>query len=189
MRFSKLPKSPWTSVTAQRCHLFPPEILDIPENLPPWALSPLTLISFVGFWNVSHSKGNQMLLIPPLLPLENIIVGIRSMRSEFLRALVTHFSGGSCPWPFPDQEEGIPKAFPKHSGPGCSGLSFPGVTGAPPPSAPRVVPAGIPRDHSDEKLSRLCSSWSTWEPPAAASLSLLGPGSSMQGKSIARGLI
>lgn len=187
MRFSKLPKSPRTSATAKRCHLFLPEILSIPENLPRYAVSPLLLTSTVDFWDVSHSKRNQMLLMPPYFVIGTNCHRIRSRRrSEFLRALVPCFSGGSCPRPFPGHEV----RFWWHSGPGCSGLSLPGAAGAlPSPPAPRVVPTGIPRVCSGDKLSRLCCSWNTWEPPAAASLSLGGPGSSVQGKPIARGLI
>ena len=49
--------------------------------------------------------------------------------------------------------------FGWHSGPDCSRLSLPRATGAVPHPAPRVVPVGLPRGWSEDKISRLWRGW------------------------------
>lgn len=137
-----------------------------------------------GFLGCLSFQGESHIAHTPLLPSENIIVGVWSVRSEFLRALVTRFSGGSCPWPFPGQEVrgwwhsgGIQAAL------GClcqvgQELSLP---------QPLVLsPLGFPWGQTLQALLQLEH---LGAPAAAAAWSLVAPGSSMQGKSIARGLI
>lgn len=111
-----------------------------------------------GFLGCLSFQGESHIAHTPLFPSENIIAGVWSVRSEFLRALVIRFSGGSCPWPFPGQEVrgwwhsgGIQAAL------GClcqvgQELSLP---------QPLVCPHW---DSPGDKPCRLCCSWNTWEP-------------------------